>query len=240
MKKIVWMLLLVATTASSEPIEFVVSGSVGSPTDVLVRQLIEKLESVLNTSVVVVNKPGGGHMVAYNYVLASTKPTLLMSTAEIVNHELYSKAFDLFTVGYFTNKMYVNSRSGIKNLPDLIELSRRRPIVFGTSGVGNHSYIAMEILCKTTIRCIDVSYKSGSEGMIAVLAGEIDTYAAVSYGIDYSQNLNYTMVHEVKLPKDRSWLKLFARNIGDRDRQKIVGMMTQQSSKFYSDMGFYK
>lgn len=240
MKKLLAILTLFFTlTVGAQPIEFIVSASAGGPNDTVTRKLAEKIEKATGLQLVIYNKPGAAHTIAYNYVQSSNKPTLIMSTPEVVNHDVFTQLDELFTVGHFTNIVFVSERSGIRSIKDLIALSKLREINFGHGGVGSFSHQSMETICKTTLRCLDVPYKSAAEGMIGVLNKSIDAYAIASYGAQqFLENDKYAAIYEIRNPRAKSWFKLFSKNVSEKDREAIIQALRVQDPKLYTSMGF--
>jgi len=54
-----------------KPITLVASSSAGGPTDLTARAIAESTKEFLGQEIVVINKPGAGHMVAMAYVISS-------------------------------------------------------------------------------------------------------------------------------------------------------------------------
>jgi tripartite-type tricarboxylate transporter receptor subunit TctC len=233
---------MLAFNASAQPaIEFVVSAAAAGPNDTVTRKLVEKLEKDTSLKFVVLNKPGAAHVIGYNYVLHSDKPTLIMSTPEIVNHEVYSKLDEVYNAGYFTNTLFVSKKSGIKSIRELADLSNTREIVFGHGGAGTYSHRAQQTMCEKTLRCLDVAYKGGSQGMLALMSGEIDAYAITTYGTkQFFENDKLIPIHNIVSSKDKSWFKLFSKNMSKADQEIIAIALKSQHLKFYTDMGFEK
>lgn len=230
--------VLMSCGLHAQPIEFIVSASPGGPNDTVTRKVIEVLEKNSSLQFVVLNKPGAAHTIAYTHVLNSTKPTLIMSTPEIVSHEVYPHVDEVFNAGYFTNVLYVSSKSEIK---DLNQLSKLKEVKFGHGGFGSYSYMAMKKLCDNKLKCLEVPYKSGANGMMAVMSGEIDVYALASYGsTQFAENDKLNAIYHIRVEKDKSWFKLFAKNISSKDKDTIRNILKSQDIKFYSDMGFEK
>lgn len=233
------IVISLSTLSNAQPIEFIVSASAGGPNDTVTRKIVEKIEKSTNLQIVVMNKPGAAHTIAYNYVLNSNKPVLIMSTPEIVNHQVYSHVDELYNTGYFSNILFVSEKSNIRNIKQLIELSKSREIIFGHGGVGTFSHSAMEQMCTSTLKCLEVPYKSGANGMLALMSGQLDAYALASYGSrQFLENDKLTAIYSIKSSKDKSWFKLFAKNISLKDKETIINVLKSQDIKFYSDMGF--
>jgi tripartite-type tricarboxylate transporter receptor subunit TctC len=237
-KQIIICILLIINFAYAQPIEFIVSASPGGPNDTVTRKIVEVLEKNSDLQFVVFNKPGAAHTIAYTHVINSTKPTLIMSTAEIVNHDVFSYVDEVFNAGYFTNVLYVSTKSEIK---DLSELARLKEVKFGHGGFGSYSHMAMKKLCDEKLKCLEVPYKSGANGMMAVMSGEIDAYALASYGSSqFMQNDKLKAIYHIRIEKDKSWFKLFTKNISSKDKDTIRNILKSQDVKFYTDMGFEK
>lgn len=235
------MVFFVTSVVNAQTIEFIVSASAGGPNDTVTRKIADKLENTLNKQIVVLNKPGAAHTIAYNHVLSTNKPTLIMATSEVVNHPVYQHLDEVFLAGYFTNTLFVSRKSSITNIDQLIALSKSREILFGHGGMATFSYMAMQIICEKKLRCLPVAYRSAAEGMLGVMSGHIDAYAIVSYGSkQFLENDKITAVYEIDVSPDKGWFKLFSRNISLSDRESIRKILQSQDFKFYSDMGFKK
>lgn len=238
MKKIFVIFALLSTFAYAQPIEFIVSASPGGPNDMVTRKIVETLEKNSNLQFVVFNKPGAAHTIAYTHVVNSNKPTLIMSTPEILTHEVFAQVDEIFNTGYFTNILYVSTKSEIKNID---QLSRLKEVKFGHGGFGSYSHMAMRKMCDQILKCLEVPYKSGANGMIALMSGEIDAYALASYGSSqFMQNDKINPIYHIRVEKDKSWFKLFAKNISSKDKETIRNILKAQDIKFYNDMGFEK
>jgi tripartite-type tricarboxylate transporter receptor subunit TctC len=234
--------VMLSFNVNAQPaIEFVVSAAPGGPNDTVTRKLVEKLEKYTFLKFIVLNKAGAAHVIGYNYVLHSDKPTLIMSTPEIIKHDVYSTLDEVYNAGYFTNTLFVSKKSGIKSIRELADLSNTREIVFGHGGVGTYSHQAQQTVCEKTLRCLDVAYKGGSQGMLALMSGEIDAYAITTYGTkQFFENDKLVPIHNIVSSKEKSWFKLFSKNISKADKEIISNALKSQDLKFYTDMGFEK
>lgn len=234
-KLLVGLLLLVSISCKAQPIEFVVSASAGGPNDSVTRKVLDKLKEQAGIIGVVINKPGGAHTVGYNYVLNTNKPTVFIETSEIENHEVFKTLQDIYNLGYFTNTLFVSEKSGIKTLS---ELKRKPNVMFGHGGYGSFSYKAMQQMCVTQLTCTDVPYKSSAEGMLALASGDIDAYAIVSYGSkQFSENPRYTAIHSIKVDKNKSWYKVFGKNLSEKEVSTIQKVLASLPQSFYKDLG---
>ncbi len=234
--------MMLSINVNAQPlIQFVVSAAPGGANDTVTRKLVEKLEKNTSLKFVVLNKAGAAHVIGYNYVLHSDKPTLIISTPEITFHEGYSKLDELYNLGYFTNTLFVSKKSNIQSLKQLTDLSKTREIIFGHGGHRTYSHQAMQTVCEKTLRCLDVAYKGGSQGIVALISGEIDAFAITTYGTkQFFENSNLVPIYNIETTKEKNWVKLFAKNIAPADQEIILNVLKSQDFKFYSDMGFEK
>ena len=86
-----------------------------------------------------------------------------------------------------------------------------------------------------------MAYKGGSQGMLALMSGEIDAYAITTYGTkQFFENSMLVPIHNILSSKDKSWFKLFSKNVSLADRETISNVLKSQDLKFYTDMGFEK
>lgn len=266
MKKIL-LLLMLTCNLHAEPIEFVVPSSVGGSDDITSRILVSELEASSDLTFVVVNKPGAAHNIGYAYMKTTNKPSLMIASDVVIRNKINSKegypegivdALDpIFFLGNFTNIMFVSSKSNINSINDLIELSKKRDVIFGHGGVGTYSYDSLSKLCGEIMKCLPIPYKSGPNSLMDLMNNTIDVYAYVSNGLDVfmeNKNLRPIMMFsntkhasfEVPLlPKKmrkmeiKNWLMLFGRNLTDKQIETITTVLKKKPTSFYTDMGLW-
>lgn len=160
----------------ARPIQIVTSFPVGMATDIVARIVGEKLGQKLGQNVVVVNKPGGGGVIATDFV-AKAPPdgyTLLMGNATLaVTPFLYKKlpydqARDFAAVALVAESPYiivVNSELGVTNVADFIALAKRKPktINYVSAGFGSSTHLAGALFAaRAGIELVHVPYTSMS------------------------------------------------------------------------------
>jgi tripartite-type tricarboxylate transporter receptor subunit TctC len=139
------------------PVQVVVGFGPGATTDTVARLAAVKLQEALGQTFVVENRPGAGGNIATQQVkrAAADGYTLLVtSVAYAVNPSLYASAgYDALTdfapvvLGPSTpNIITVNPAVPAKNLAELIELARRQPLSYASSGIGTTTHLSMERL----------------------------------------------------------------------------------------------
>lgn len=236
MKYIIMVLLVLSNVVNANTIEFVVSGSPGGSDDTVTRRVAEYLEKKTNLKIVVVNKPGASHTIAYNYVSDSDKQVLIASTPMIMKHEVYNKLNELFTLGNFSISVFTSTKSNIRTLDDLIELSKKRDIMFGHGGTLSYSYVGMKTICDKA-KCLEVPYKSGAVGMLDLMSNQIDAYCIPSYGsTQFAENDKLRLIHSIKT--DKTSFKIFSKNLSEENKRIILDTLKSLDSKFFVDMGF--
>ena len=136
-------------------IHIVVGFGPGATTDLVARLVQPKLQEALGQTVIVENKPGAGGNVATQQVKRAAPDgyTLLVtSVAYAVNPTLYPNAgYDPFAdfipviLGPSTpNIITVNPSVQAKNLQELVQLARKEPLSYASSGIGTTTHLSME------------------------------------------------------------------------------------------------
>jgi len=149
-----------------KPIQFVVGFAPGSTTDIVARLVQPRLTEALGQTVVVENRPGAGGNVAAQAVKRAAPDgyTLLaVSVAFAVNPSLYANAgyetadFVAVALGPSTpNIITVNPAVPAKNLQKLIELARKQPLSYASSGIGTSTHLSMERI--KTMAKLDITH----------------------------------------------------------------------------------
>jgi tripartite-type tricarboxylate transporter receptor subunit TctC len=140
-----------------KPIKIVVGFAPASTTDIVSRVISAKLAEVNGGSYVVENKPGAGGNIATGQVKRSPADgytVLAHSVAYAVNPSLYANAgYDAVTDfiplamgGRTPNIITVNPGTAAKDLKELIELSKKEPLNYASSGIGTTTHLTIERL----------------------------------------------------------------------------------------------
>ena len=173
MRSLLAALLLVAPLAAAQdwpkqkPVQMVVGFAPGSTTDTVARIAAQKLQEALGQAFVAENKPGAGGNVATQQVKRAAPDgytILVTSVAYAVNPSLYASAgydaladFIPVALGPSTpNIITVHPAVPAKNLAELIELARKQPLSYASSGIGTTTHLTMERL-KTAAK-VDITH----------------------------------------------------------------------------------
>ena len=195
LKKLLFVfLILVNFQCLATTIDFVFDNSPGAPVDIYYRRLIEHIEAKSSFKFNIVYKPGASSNIAYTYINSTKKPVVFVAQPKFLTNKTFASdgypigiadsVNPIFYLGESVLILEVNANSDLYKLQDLIDLSKRRPIRFGFGGgTGTNSYSAMKKMCDTLLAdCISINFKSGSEGMSAVLNDTTDIYPMTATG----------------------------------------------------------
>lgn len=173
-------------------VEIVVGSAPGGSNDKTARQ-VEKIlndKKLVNTSLTVVNKPGGGSTIAFNYVnqhAGDAHYLMVGTTALLSNHIVGTSKLghaDFTPIASLFNDYVVfavNASSSIKTGKDLADRLRKDPqsvaIGFATT-LGSHNHIAAGLLMKAmggNPKALKViAYKGSADAITNLLGGHID------------------------------------------------------------------
>ncbi|WP_372618795.1 Bug family tripartite tricarboxylate transporter substrate binding protein [Falsiroseomonas sp.] len=170
-------------------VRFVVAFAPGGFTDVIGRMLAEQLGPIWGHTVVVENRGGAGGGVAARQLARATPDgyaALVTTGAFAINLSLSRnpgyrpEEFDVAAVIAGTPNLFVvRAESEARTLPDLVELGKRRPLNYGTAGVGVAAHLSAELLFKRVggVDAQHIPYTGAGPAMLALLAGNIDMVA---------------------------------------------------------------
>jgi putative tricarboxylic transport membrane protein len=173
-------------------VEIVVGSAPGGSNDKTARQveriLVEK--RIVSTPLTVVNKPGGGSTIAFNYVnqhAGDAHYLMVGTTALLFNHIVGNSKLsyqDFTPIASLFNDYVVfavNVESPIKTGKDLIAHLKKDPksvaIGFATA-LGSHNHVAAGLLVKAlggnARELKAVAFKGAAEALTALMGGHID------------------------------------------------------------------
>jgi tripartite-type tricarboxylate transporter receptor subunit TctC len=176
----------------------------GSAVDATNRIITESLSRVLGQQAVVINQPGAGGAVAvraaataaldgYTFVIASlsafvaapgTTPGLPIQVPKDFTSVAYLGGAPMFITA--------SPALGIKTLPELIDLAKRKPgeLAYGTNGPGRLTHLTGELLqSRTGIKLLMVPYSGGTAQVLNDVMGgripiAIDAYSGLAGAIE--------------------------------------------------------
>ena len=171
----------------AKPIRIVVPSSPGGGTDILARQIAQKLTERWGQQVVVENRPGAGQMIGIELVARAAPDgyTLALTASPLaLNTVLYKKVpYDpirdfapISQIAALPNMVVTHPALPVRTMRELIALAKARPgqLVYASSGIGTGPHLAMELLLSITgAKMEHVPYKGTNPGMIDTMAGQV-------------------------------------------------------------------
>lgn len=179
--------LALTAAAHAQPVtKIVVGGPPGGLFDIAIRNISERLERGLGSTIVIDNKPGAGGAVAVEFV-KNAKPDGLTvgminvaaaANETIIRNKGYDLLADLEPVGmyaYPTNILIVHPSITATTVPALVaELKVRGTVNYSSGGVGSPGHLAGEMFkARTGVPATHIPYKGAPPAVLAVVAGEV-------------------------------------------------------------------
>ena len=173
----------------SRPVRLLVGFTPGGAADMSARVISKKMSESLGVNIVIENRSGAGGNIAAG-IVATANPdgyTLFwgsvgpLTVSPALGVKLaYNPLADFAPVGLAVQSC--NILAARPNFPaatvaELIALAKTRPgqLNYGTQGIASTGHLAGELLKSLTgIEIVQVAYKGGSEGVTALLSGEIE------------------------------------------------------------------
>jgi len=174
------------TKYPTRPIHIIVGFTPGGGNDIIARIFGQKLSESLGQPVVVENKPGGGAVVATEYVAKSAPDgyTLLVgaSGAMAINPAVcarlpYDSTRDFIPVselGSFPLILIVNASSPIRSIGDLVAYAKANPDKTNYSSSSTAFQLVTELFKqKTGAPMQEIPYKGANDSVMAVISGQV-------------------------------------------------------------------
>jgi len=173
----------------AKPIRVIVPFPPGGGTDVLTRQLAEKISAATKWTLVIDNKPGAGGNIGLD-ALAKSAPdgyTIGMGqTANLaINPSLYTKLpfdplKDFAPIGLVSAQpmvLVVAADSRYQSLADVVAAAKVKPdaLAMASAGSGTVGHLAGELFArKTGVKFLHVPYKGASPAVTDLLGHQVD------------------------------------------------------------------
>jgi tripartite-type tricarboxylate transporter receptor subunit TctC len=175
----------------NKPIRTIVPFPAGGGTDIVARDVTQKMTATTKWTFVIDNKPGSGGNLGidtaakaaadgYNLVIGQTSNLA-------INPSLYSKlpydpVKDLTPIGLIGNAplvLVVGTNSPYKTLAEVVKAAKAQPgfINYATSGNGTVAHLATELFQREAgIKLTHIPYKGASQGLTDVIGGQVQLY----------------------------------------------------------------
>jgi tripartite-type tricarboxylate transporter receptor subunit TctC len=185
-----------AQTASpaypTRPVRVIVPQSAAGSTDLVARMVVQRMADDLGQTFVVDNRPGAGSLNGTDLVAKAVPDgyTLLAVAASFtINPSLHANLpFDpirdftpitrLVTLPHI---LVVHPSLPVKSVKDLIALAKAKPgeLNYASSGIATSTHLAAELFRHLTgTNMVNVPYKGGGPGIVALIGGQVQLYFA--------------------------------------------------------------
>ncbi|MGV6874762.1 Bug family tripartite tricarboxylate transporter substrate binding protein [Pseudochelatococcus sp. B33] len=175
----------------SQTVRIVSPFEAGGGTDIMARELANKLKDLWNNNPVIVENKAGAAGNLGTDIVAKSKPdgyTLLLTTNAtiVINPQLfgdrvkYDPVKDLVPISMLSALPFVflvPPTSSATTMEEFLELARQSPgkLSCGSSGVGGGAHLALEMLKgRTGVEITHLPYKGTGSSITALLGGHID------------------------------------------------------------------
>lgn len=173
-------------TYPSRPVRLLIPQPPGGTMDTLARATTNQMAESFGQNVVIDNRSGANGIIA-GETLARAAPdgyTLLYTSASLANNQLVMKKPPFDVLKDFAPVTLANTLPGYliivspptpaKSVKELVELSKRTRVHFGSSGTGNSQHLLGELInARTGARMVHVPYKGFALIVNAALGNEI-------------------------------------------------------------------
>lgn len=176
-----------ADTYPQGPVKIVVGLAAGGATDLTARLLADQMGKGLGQRVLVENRPGGGSLIAGEFVAGSEPDglTLFLGSGSFGTNAAtsanlgFDPVADLVPITELVRAPFciaVRPDLGVETVAELIELAKqsKRPLKYASSGTGGQAHFAGELFqAMTGTKMVHVPYKGSAPAVADVLSGEL-------------------------------------------------------------------
>lgn len=167
------------------PVHIVLPFPAGAAADTAMRVIATRLAEQLKQPVIIDNKPGAPGFQSVASAPADGYTLILGAGSHIVTEPMiktrlaYQPERDLTPVGMVLTNTPVFTATpslGVKSLPDLLSLLKRKPdeLNYSSGGVGSPNHLAMEAFQQATgTRLVNIPYKGGAPSVNDLVAGHV-------------------------------------------------------------------
>ncbi|TPQ40941.1 tripartite tricarboxylate transporter substrate binding protein [Cupriavidus pinatubonensis] len=182
---------VVARAYPDRPIRWIVPWPPGGGADLLARILQVRLGQFLGQPVVIENRGGAAGNIGASAGARANPDGYTMTFAYSATHSINPLVFktmpfaqsDFAPVIFLTmvpQVLVINANLPARNIRELIELSKKRQITYGSAAPGSLGHLGGELFASMTgANMLHIPYRGGGPALSAVLSGEIDALIGV-------------------------------------------------------------
>ncbi len=176
----------------TKPIRVVVPFPAGGGTDIIARDVTNKVTNTTKWNFIIDNKPGSGGNLGIDAAAKAPADgyTLVVGQTSnlAINPTLYSKlpydpVADLTPIGLIGNSpllFVVGANSPYRTLAELVAAAKAKPdaLNYASAGSGTVGHLATELFQREAgIKLTHVPYKGASQGLTDVMSGQVHLYS---------------------------------------------------------------
>ncbi|MCE2780280.1 Bug family tripartite tricarboxylate transporter substrate binding protein [Limnohabitans sp.] len=170
----------------NRPIKYIVPVAAGGGSDMIGRQVCERLSKVLGQSIVVENHGGGGGVIA-SQMTTKAQPdgyTLMQGyvathgtapATRKLNYDPIKDFTPLGMIGTTPNVLVVNANTAAKDVKEFIEFVKKNPgrISYGSAGAGSLTHLTAELFkMQTGAFMVHIPYRGIAPATTDLIAGQ--------------------------------------------------------------------
>jgi tripartite-type tricarboxylate transporter receptor subunit TctC len=174
----------------SKMLRIIVPFTPGGSNDVVAREIATGLQSSLNQTAVVENKPGGGGTIAYSFVAKSPPDGHIMLIApasftmgpHLSRNPVYNPVTDFAPINLVADVpfvMVVPAALPVRTVQEFVALAKSSPgrLSFGSVGVGTPQHLGGELFkLNAGVDLVHVPFRGATAVMPDLVAGRIDMF----------------------------------------------------------------
>ena len=170
-----------------KPVHILVPGSTGGVADVRARFIAAKLQEEIGQPVLVENRSGASGNIAMEAAARSAPDgytlVIVHQGTMAVNPHMFAKLpYDplrdftpLTRLGHGPLMLVVNPSLPVQSVKELVALSKKRPLSFGSPGVGTPPHLAVELFKRQTgMEASHIPYRGGGQSASDLIGGHVD------------------------------------------------------------------
>lgn len=170
----------------NRPIKYIVPVAAGGGSDMIGRQVCERLSKVLGQSIVVENHGGGGGVIASQMTTKAAPDGYTLMQGYVATHgtapatrKLNYDPIKDFTplgmIGTTPNVLVVNANTPVKDVKEFIEFVKKNPgkISYGSAGAGSLTHLTAELFkMQTGAFMVHIPYRGIAPATTNLIAGQ--------------------------------------------------------------------
>ena len=170
----------------NRPIKYIVPVAAGGGSDMIGRQVCERLSKVLGQSIVVENHGGGGGVIASQMTTKAAPDGYTLMQGYVATHgtapatrKLNYDPIKDFTplgmIGTTPNVLVVNANTAAKDVKEFIEFVKKNPgrISYGSAGAGSLTHLTAELFkMQTGAFMVHIPYRGIAPATTDLIAGQ--------------------------------------------------------------------